>query len=386
MASRNALIFASLAIVTLGSAAACQQSSLSGPRSIDRRTYGETSNGEAVDLYTMGNANGVEVQITNYGGIVVSISAPDRSGASADIVLGHDAIEGYEKDSPYFGAIVGRYGNRIANGQFTLDGATHRLARNNGQNHLHGGLKGFDKAVWQMSEREDPNGLAVELRYRSKDGEEGYPGNVDATVTYTLTEQNELRIDYAATTDKPTVVNLTNHSYFNLAGHAQEDILGHELMIDADRFTPVDEGLIPTGELRPVDGTPFDFRTPTPIGARINEKDQQLAFGTGYDHNYVLNGKAGSLRLVAQVREPRSGRVLEVLTTEPGVQFYSGNFLDGTIRGKGAKAYGPRAGFCLETQHFPDSPNKPTFPTTLLRPGQQYWTTTVYRFSTDRSS
>jgi aldose 1-epimerase len=383
MAIKRSLVVP-LAVVILGGVVAWQQSALSAPR-VDRRAFGKTSNGEAVDLYTLSNANGVEVKITNYGGTVVSLSVPDRNGSSADVVLGHDGVAGYEKSSPYFGAIVGRYGNRIANGRFTLDGAQYTLAQNNGKNHLHGGLRGFDKVVWQASEREDPDGSAIELRYRSKDGEEGYPGNVDAAVTYTLTEKNELRIDYAATADKPTVVNLTNHSYFNLAGHGEGDILGHELMIDADRFTPVDEGLIPTGELQPVEGTPFDFRTPTPIGARINDKDQQLAFGKGYDHNYVLNGTAGSLRLVVRVTEPKSGRVLEVLTTEPGLQFYSGNFLDGTIHGKNGKAYGHRSGFCLETQHFPDSPNKPKFPTTVLRPGEKYQTTTVYRFSTDRS-
>lgn len=371
-------------MILLGGVVASQQGAVSAPRGVERRAFGKTSNGEAVDLYTLRNANGVEVKITNYGGIVVSLSVPDRNGSNADVVLGHDAIAGYEKRSPYFGAIVGRYGNRIANGRFTLDGTTYHLARNDGENHLHGGRRGFDKVVWQASEREDADGMAVELRYRSKDGEEGYPGNVDVTVTYTLTEENELRIDYAATTDEPTVINLTNHSYFNLAGHVAGDILGHELMIDADRFTPVDEGLIPIGELRPVEGTPFDFRTPTPIGARINDKNQQLAFGKGYDHNYVLNGTAGSLRQVVRVTEPESGRVLEVLTTEPGLQFYSGNFLDGTIHGKGGKVYGHRSGFCLETQHFPDSPNKPSFPTTVLRPGERYKTTTVYRFSTDR--
>ncbi|MPZ16314.1 MAG: galactose-1-epimerase [Luteitalea sp.] len=385
MAIKRSVVLPSLAMVILAGAMASQRSSLTAPRDVDRRAYGETSNGEAVDLYTLSNANGVEVKVTNYGGIVVSISVPDRNRMKADVVLGHDTIAGYEKSSPYFGAIVGRYGNRIANARFALEGASYTLARNDGQNHLHGGLRGFDKVVWQASERGDPNGMAIELRYRSEDGEEGYPGNVEARVTYTLTEKNELRIDYSATTDKPTVLNLTNHSYFNLAGHGEGDILGHELMIDADQFTPVDEGLIPIGELRPVESTPFDFRTPTPIGARIDQKDQQLAFGKGYDHNYVLNDPAGSLRLVVRVTEPKSGRVLEVLTTEPGLQFYSGNFLDGTIRGKGGKVYGHRAGFCLETQHFPDSPNKPRFPTTVLRPGEQYRTTTVYRFSTQRS-
>lgn len=328
------------------------------------------------ELYTLTNKNGMEVSITNYGGRVVTLKAPDRAGRMADVVLGFDNLDGYLRQNPFFGALVGRYGNRIAKGKFTLDGREYTLARNNGENALHGGLRGFDKVYWEP--RVEGNRLL--LHYLSKDGEEGYPGNLDTTVSYTLTDANELRIDYAATTDKDTVVNLTNHSYFNLAGQGEGDILSHRMMIDADRFTPVDAGLIPTGELRPVDKTPFDFRQPVEIGARINDADEQLTFGKGYDHNFVLNGHVGTLRLAARATEPKSGRVMEVLTTEPGLQFYTGNFLDGSITGKG-KVYKHRYGFCLETQHFPDSPNKPQFPSVVLKPGQKYHTTTVYRFS-----
>jgi aldose 1-epimerase len=334
--------------------------------------------GDAAELYTLTNAKGMEAAITTYGGRVVTLKVPDRAGRFADVVLGFENLDGYLKENPYFGAIVGRYGNRIAQGAFTLNAVKYTLSRNNGENALHGGIKGFDKVVWKA---EGGVGPTVELSYLSKDGEEGYPGNLSVTVTYTLTEDNSLRIEYAATTDKDTVINLTNHSYFNLFGQGEGDILDHVMMINADRFTPVDEGLIPTGALRPVEGSPFDFRKPTAIGARIDGTDEQLVRGKGYDHNFALNRSGDALSLAARVSDPKSGRVMEVLTTEPGVQFYTGNFLDGSIRGKGGKVYPKRAAFCLETQHFPDSPNQPGFPSVVLKPGGRYQTTTVYRFS-----
>ena len=344
-----------------------------------KQPFGKTAEGTDVDLYVLTNRNGVEAAILTYGGIVVSLQAPDRNGRLGDVVLGFDALEGYLKVHPYFGTIVGRYGNRIARGQFTLSGVAYTLARNNGENHLHGGVKGFDKVVWRAAEVSASGVPSLALSYLSKDGEEGYPGNLSAQVVYSLTDKNELKIDYAASTDKDTVVNLTNHSYFNLAGEG--DILEHQLRLHADRFTPVDAGLIPTGELRSVQGTPFDFTRSTPIGARIEQNDEQLKLGGGYDHNFVLTGGGGALAPAAEVYEPKTGRVLEVLTTEPGVQFYTGNFLDGSITGKAGKVYRRRYGFCLETQHFPDSPNQPTFPSTVLKPGAVYRSTTVYRFS-----
>jgi aldose 1-epimerase len=348
---------------------------------LTRKPFGKTAAGQPVDLFVLTNANGLQAAITNYGAIVTSLTAPDRAGKLADVVLGFDTLDGYLGNHPYFGAICGRYANRIAQGTFTLDGRKYTLARNNGDNHLHGGLKGFDKVVWQAQEVRGDGGPALKLTYVSKDGEEGYPGTLTVTVTYALTDKNELRIDYHATTDKPTPVNLTQHSYFNLAGQGNGDILGHELLIHADRFTPVDAGLIPTGERRRVEGTPLDFRKPVAIGARINQDDEQLRFGRGYDHNWVLNKKGAELSLAARAYEPTTGRVLEVSTTEPGMQFYCGNFLDGSNVGKGGKVYKHRFGFCLETQHFPDSPNKPDFPSTILRPGEEYRTTTVYKFS-----
>ena len=348
---------------------------------IGKSIFGKTGTGQEVALYTLTNAKGVQVAITPWGATVTSIRVPDRGGKLGDVVLGYDSLEGYLGNNPYFGAIVGRYGNRIAKGQFTLDGKAYTLARNNGENHLHGGTKGFDKKLWSAREVPSASGPSLELKYTSPDGEEGYPGKLDVTVTYTLSNANELRIDYLATTDTPTVVNLTNHSYFNLAGEG--DVLAHRVQISAARFTPVDKGLIPTGELRSVKGTPFDFTVAHTIGERIEAGDEQIKFGKGYDHNWVLDGRAGRLRLAAHVSEPRSGRVLEVLTTEPGLQFYSGNFLDGSNRGKGGQAYAQRAGFCMETQHFPDAPNRPTFASTTLRPAQRYQSTTVYRFSTD---
>ncbi|MBK9313987.1 MAG: galactose mutarotase [Acidobacteria bacterium] len=348
-----------------------------GKPTMMKETYGKLPDGTAVDLYTLANRSGMEVKITNYGGIIVSIKTPDRNGRMGDVVLGYDNLDGYVTRNPFFGCLVGRYGNRIGKARFSLSGVEYKLASNNGQNHLHGGLKGFDKQVWQARALDDATGL--ELKYLSKDGEEGYPGNLSVTVTYTLGDDNSLKIDYLASTDKETVLNLTNHSYFNLAGEG--DILGHEMMIDADRFTPVDSELITTGELRAVAGTPFDFLKPTPIGARIDADDEQIVFGKGYDHNFVLNHKPGEMGLVARVYEPKTGRQMEVFTTEPGVQFYTGNFLDGSIRGKSGRIVERRSGFCLETQHFPDSPNKPQFPSPVLKPGETYKTSTSFRFS-----
>ena len=354
-----------------------------GTTRMRKQPFGRAPGGEAVDLYTLANAKGLEAAITNYGGIVVSLRVPDRAGKLGDVVLGFDTLDGYLKEHPYFGAIIGRYGNRIGKARFTLNGVTYTLAANNGENHLHGGKKGFDKAVWKARDASDANSGRLELTYTSADGEEGYPGNLAVAVTYSLDDSNELRIDYRATTDKDTVVNLTNHSYFNLAGEGQGDILSHRVMIAADRFTPADAGLIPTGELRPVKGTPLDFTQPTAIGARINNADEQLKLGHGYDHNFVLNSGGGPLTLAARVSEPASGRVMEVLTTEPGLQLYTGNFLDGSIRGKQGKVYAHRYGFCVETQHFPDSPNKPAFPSVVLKKGAVYQTSTVFRFSTE---
>lgn len=338
--------------------------------------------GTQVKLYTLSNENGLSATVTNYGGIIVDLMVPDKDGRMDDVVLGYESIEDYVKDNPYFGALIGRYGNRICNGKFVLDGTTYDLAINNGKNHLHGGLKGFDKVVWDTAEEETPEGPSLKLHYLSKDGEEGYPGNLDVNVTYTLTNKNELRIDYRATTDKTTICNLTQHSYFNMKGHGNGDILGHELMINADNFTPVNEGLIPTGEIRSVEHTPMDFRKSTPIGERININDQQIKYGLGYDHNWVLNKKSNELTLAASVYEPQSGRYMEAWTTEPGIQFYSGNFLDGSNIGKGGNVYNQRNGFCLETQHYPDSPNKSDFASVVLKPGEKYETTTIYKFLT----
>ena len=348
---------------------------------ISKQAFG-TADGQAVELFTLTNARGAEAKIMTYGGVLVSLKIPDRQGKLADVVLGCENLEGYLKQTAFFGAIVGRYGNRIGKGKFSLNGHEYSLARNNGENHLHGGLKGFDKVIWSVKEIKGKAGVGLALSYVSKDGEEGYPGTMRVTVVYTLTNSNELKIDYAATTDKDTVVNLTHHSYFNLAGAGEGNILGHELMLNANRFTPVDDGLIPTGELQSVIGTPMDFLRPAKIGSRIENKDQQLTIGRGYDHNWVLNRKGAGPGLAARVYEPTSGRVMEVYTTEPGIQFYTGNFLDGTITGKGGKVYQQRYGFCLETQHFPDSPNKPRFPSTVLKPGHPYKSTTTFKFST----
>ncbi len=348
---------------------------------IQKEPWGRLSDGTPVDLYTMTTLSGLEARIITYGGIIVSLRMPDRNGIPGDIVLGFDSLAQYERDSPYFGCIVGRYANRIAGGIFTLNGTTYKLARNNGKNHLHGGLRGFDKVVWKAVADTPDNDLTLTLTYTSRNMEEGYPGTLRATVVYTLTPANELKISYTATSDAPTIVNLTQHSYFNLAGAGSGDILGHRLTIKADRFTPVDSGLIPTGVLEPVEKTPFDFRSSTPVGERISADDLQLKLAGGYDHNYVLNGQGGTLRLAARVEEPVTGRIMEVWTTEPGLQFYSGNFLDGHHIGKGGRPYNHRSGFCLETQHFPDSPNHPSFPSTVLLPGATYASETIYKFS-----
>ena len=349
---------------------------------IQKTSFGSTPGGHDAHLYTLTNAKGARAVITDYGATVVELWMPDRKGNLSDIVLGFDSLNAYVKDNPYFGCIVGRYGNRIAKGQFTLNGTKYELAKNNGENHLHGGEQGFDKKVWaaKIIDRNGAPGLILTLV--SPDGDEGYPGTLTVNVTYVLTDHNELVVEYEALSDADTVVNLTHHSYFNLAGAGNGDILKHELMINADRFTPVDETLIPTGELRPVFDTPFDFLKATPIGARIEAEDEQIRYGKGYDHNYVLNGERDALTLAARVTEPGSGRVMEIHTTEPGMQLYTGNFLDGSAVGKGNVAYGHRTGFCLETQRFPDSPNQPLFPTTTLKKNDYYRSTTIHRFST----
>jgi len=345
--------------------------------------FGTTQDGVKADLFTLTNGNGMVVKITNYGGTITQLWVPDKDGNLGDVALGFDTLAEYEKDSPYFGCLVGRYGNRIGKGKFTLDGVTYdKLAINNGENHLHGGLKGFDKVVWDAKPFENKDGVGLKLHYLSKDMEEGYPGNLDVNVTYTLTNDNEIKIHYEATTDKPTVCNLTNHTYFNLAGQGYPTNAENQLMLNADNFTPVDEGLITTGQILPVKGTPMDFTKLTPIGKNIDADDEQIKFGGGFDHNWVLNKKGNEMSLAAKVFEPTTGRVMEVYTTEPGVQFYAGNFLDGTLTGKGGKVYLHRSAFCLETQHYPDSPNKPNFPSTILRPGEKYDTTTIYKFST----
>lgn len=339
-----------------------------------------THDGKAITLYTLTNSHGVEVRAMNYGGIIVSIRVPDRNGQLADVVLGHDTLEGYIPNLPYLGAIVGRYANRIANGTFTLDGKTYTLPKNDGPNTLHGGTtRTFDKVVWDGEALK--NGVA--FTYLSKDGDEGFPGNLKVKVTYTLTDASAIIIDYEATTDKSTPINVSQHSYFNLAGEGNGDILDHEIMINADRFTPVDKNLIPTGELRPVKGTPLDFTKPMRIGTRIDDNYEQLVLGHGYDHNFVINPKPdqNGMKLAARVHEPISGRSLEVWTTQPGVQFYTGNFLDGSVVGKQGHIYKRRYGFCLETQHFPDSPNHPDFPSTILKQGETFREKTVFKFS-----
>jgi aldose 1-epimerase len=349
-----------------------------GQVGVRRGAFGTTGDGTAVEIFTLRNKAGIEVAAISYGAIITSIRVPDRAGAMADVALGFDTLDGYLKDHPFFGAVVGRYGNRIGKASFTLGGKTYKLAANNGPNHLHGGVRGFDKYVWKAEVLDGVAGVA--FTRTSPDGEEGYPGAVQARVSYVLNEANELSIEYRATSDQATPINLTQHTYFNLAGHNAGPIVDHELTIAADRYTPVDATLIPTGELAPVAGTPLDFRQPARIGARIDDPHQQIKFGLGYDHNWVINRKGDGPQLAARVIEPKSGRTLEVLTTEPGVQFYTGNFLDGTIKGKGGTVYNRRNGLCLETQHFPDSPNQPSFPSTILSPGQTYQSKTVWKF------
>jgi aldose 1-epimerase len=336
---------------------------------IKKEAFGTTHDGEAVDLFTLTNSHGMEVRAMTYGGIIVSLRVPDRNGQLDDVVLGYDKLDGYLGRHPYFGAIIGRYGNRIGHAKFTLDGNEYRLAENDGPNSLHGGIKGFDKVVWHAESFEKKDQVGLIFKYTSIDGEEGFPGTLEVTVTYTLDDRNQLTIEYQATTDKPTVVNLTNHSYFNLKGEGSGGILGHELLLNADHFTPVE-------------GTPLDFTHLTAIGSRIDQNDKQLQFGGGYDHNFVIKRQGEGLALAAQVYEPTKGRVMEVYTTEPGVQFYSASGLDGSITGKHGHVYAKRSALCLETQHYPDSPNRPEFPSTILRPGQTYRSTTAYRFST----
>lgn len=373
MISKNRFAASALCLLLVACAAVGQRRG-----TIKQEPYG-TADGKQVSLFTLTNRKGVEAKITNYGGIVVSLKVPDRKGQLDDVVLGFDTLDEYTAGNPpYFGALIGRYANRIALGRFKLGGVEYKLATNNDPNHLHGGVKGFDKVVWDARPL---RGAALELTYLSRDGEEGYPGNLRARVVYTLTDANELRIDYSATTDKDTIIALTHHSYFNLKGQGNGDILDHQLTLNAARFTPIDATSIPTGELRAVRGTPFDFTKPTAIGSRIEQPDEQLKNGMGYDHNYVINGRMGVLRRAAEAYEATTGRVMEVWTTEPGVQLYSGNFLTTGLKGKAGKTYDRRYGFCLETQHYPDSPNKPNFPSTTLRRGARYRTTTIYRFS-----
>ncbi|MGQ9577238.1 MAG: aldose epimerase family protein [Candidatus Aminicenantales bacterium] len=385
MNSQTKIIVCLGLLITLSSFVCCQKEKppLSksikgvGRMEIKQEAFGELPDGREVRLFVLGNSQGMRAKLINYGATLISLEVPDRNGQFADIVLGHNNLEGYlrRETNPYFGSTVGRYANRIAKAMFLLEGVEYHLASNDGPNHLHGGLKGFDQVLWEAEPFEEPQAVAVRFSYLSPDGEEGYPGNLACTVTYRLTEGNELRIDYAATTDKPTPVNLTHHSYFNLAGEGQGTILDHELMINADHYTPADDQLIPTGEIAPVKGTPFDFTIPKTIGAEIDQ------VRGGYDHNFVLRKGENSLHLAARLYEPRSGRLMEIMTTEPGLQFYSGNFLDGTIVGKSGLAYPKHSGLCLETQHFPDSPNHPDFPSTILRPGEKYSSTTIHRFT-----
>ncbi len=344
---------------------------------IKKEIFGSMPDGQVVEAYLLTNSHGLKAKIMTYGATLISLEVPDRNGQMADIVLGHNRLEGYlrRETNPYFGATIGRYANRIAKGRFILDGVEYFLATNDGPNHLHGGLKGFDRVIWKAEPFQEERAVGVRFSYLSPDGEEGYPGNLNCTVIYRLTEDNELRLDYEATTDKATPVNLTHHSYFNLAGEGQGTILDHELMINADYYTPVDAQLIPTGDISPVKGTPFDFTIPKPIGLEIDQVQG------GYDHNFVLREALTSLKLAARLYEPKSGRLLEIYTTEPGLQFYSGNFLDGSIKGKSGRTYQKHSGLCLESQHFPDSPNRPQFPSTILRPGEKYISTTVHRFS-----
>jgi len=380
-----------ITVTSLGVFAACltgcDTMSNTPKGTITKADCGATPAGKPVEIYTLRNDNGVEARIMTYGGILQSLKVPDKSGTLADVVLGFDTLDGYTRDSyvkacPYFGALIGRYGNRIGGAKFTLEGQTYTLATNNNGNSLHGGLVGFDKVVWTARPLETTHGPALILTYVSRDGEEGFPGNLEVTAIYTLTDDNELKLEYTARTDKPTVVNLTQHSYFNLAGEGHGDILGHIVYINADQTTPVDAALITTGEFADVTGTPFDFRTPTAIGARINDPNTILQYGPGYDHNWVINKPLGAFGLQARVVEPTSGRVMEVWSDQPGLQFYAGNFLRGTLTGKAGVAYQIHTGFAMEPQHYPDSPNKPNFPSVELKPGETYHNTIVYKFST----
>jgi aldose 1-epimerase len=358
--------------------ATSSKDSTAGSR-VTSEPFGIMPDGTKISRYTLTNSNGMAIKVINYGGIITSILAPDRNGQLADVVLGYDSLSQYVENNPYFGALIGRYGNRIAKGKFTLDGEVFTLEKNNDQNHLHGGRKGFDKVVWNIEDATSGKGAAIRLRYKSPDKEEGYPGNLDISVLYTLTDNNELQLEYTANTDRKTIVNLTQHTYFNLNG-AKNDILSHELMLNADAFLPVDQTLMPKGQPAKVSGTPFDFLKPKRIGADINADDEQLKFGKGYDHCWVLNSPDSMITVAAILYDPASGREVSVFTTEPGVQFYSGNFLDGSNKGKGGTIYQFRYGLCLETQHFPDSPNQPSFPSVVLEPGQAYRTNTVYKF------
>jgi len=358
---------------------------LESKNSITKNYFGTTNEGAEANLYTLTNSNGVELKITNYGGIVTSLKVPDKKGKFEDVVLGYDSLSGYLEETPYFGAIVGRYANRIALAKFTLDGQEYSLAQNNGENTLHGGLIGFDKVIWEAEEIQTDDEVGLRLSYLSKDMEEGYPGNLEVEVIYTLDNENAFKIDYIATTDKKTVINLTHHSYFNLKGKIDGDILDHFVTINASKFLPVDSNLIPMGELWEVAGSPFDFTQPKAIGERINDDNEQLKLGLGYDHCWVIDRENDELILVASVMEPTSGRIMEVYSTEPGIQLYTGNFLDGTISGKDGMVYQHRYGFCLETQHYPDSPNKPEFPSVVLEPGDIYHSGTVYKFLVEES-
>jgi aldose 1-epimerase len=381
--TQNALQTLAAGLIAITLAGCADMPDTNKTSTVVRDDFGKTPDGQPVEIYTLANAKGTQARILTYGGIVQSLKVPDKNGNYADVVLGFDNLQGYIDKSPYFGALIGRYGNRIGGAKFTLEGQTYTLATNNNGNTLHGGLKGFDKVVWAAEPSLSVDGPVLTLTYLSKDGEEGFPGNLKVTAIYTLTESNVLRIEFTATTDKPTVVNLTHHSYFNLAGQGNGKILGHIMCINADNTTPVDAGLIPTGEIKPVDGTPFDFRTPTPIGERINNPDTVLQYGPGYDHNWVVNNPAGQFGLQARVVEPVSGRTLEVWSDQPGLQFYAGNFLDGTITGKEGKVYTHRSAFCLEPQHFPDSPNKPNFPSVELKPGETYRCVIAYKFGVE---
>ena len=387
--TRTATQLGAIALLVVGTGAAVPAATQASPGAhhpprIEKDVFGTTPEGVRIDRYTLTNGRGMRVRIITYGGIIQSIETPDRHGRTANIALGFNNLTDYlEKNSPYFGCIAGRYANRIAKGMFTLDGVTYQLNTNNGVNHLHGGNVGFDKRVWQASEIRERDAVGVRLTYVSPAGEENYPGTLTVAVSYRLTVNNEIRVDYKATTDAPTIVNLTNHTYFNLAGEGSGSIYDHKLMLNASRYTPVDATLIPTGSLDPVAGTPMDFRHPTAIGDRIRDNFQQLLFGQGYDHNFVLDRRdSTSLSLAARVSERTSGRTVTMRTTEPGIQFYSGNFLDGTLVGTGGHVYRQGDGFALETQHFPDSPNHPAFPSTVLRPDGVYQTTTVYQFGT----